>query len=199
MTHGDDEREAKPAVLTVKIERDDAVQQEAGWLSKIDSFKTIGTALAIVVTALWTWHLYTEDADKESAAAIIDMSKSIDEIKFVCQESNPDTWLENLVAYRKFAMGAKPLSASDSNIPALDETKIAPVLCLRAIFDTRQTTKRAYYRISKPWFDGDAWSAKWSTLNAALEVLTKDGPGNGGNVTKLESAWRDLLALKGLD
>jgi hypothetical protein len=192
-------RKAEPAVVAVRIVRDDSVDSGAGWLSKIDSFKTIGTALAVVVAALWTWHLYTEDADKESAAAIIDMSKSIDEIKFVCHESDPSTWLENLDAYRKFAVGAKPLSAPDSKVLALDESKIAPVLCLKAIFDTRQMTKRAYHRISKPWFKSGDWSTQWSALNAALEVLTKDGPANGGNVTKLEDAWRRLLALKGLD
>ncbi len=195
----------KPAVPEAKSE-------SQFW--SLDFYKLVGGGICAVVAAMWTAHLYLENDWKESAVAITNVSRSIDEISYFCTSESPSTEVppdKPAVPSKKPTdiqllgklMLSRLLGDSDAGkvlAASISESEAVPTLCARAVFETRQMIAVARTRVVRPWsMPNDNWQALWAEVTTSIDKVTDYGIGVGGrNLTELRKAWRTLLSKKGL-
>jgi hypothetical protein len=172
-------------------------EQPSSWLSSLDFYKIVGGGICAVIGGLWTVHLYLDADWKESASAITNVSRSIDEISFFC---TGDSAALNIKQFGNLLVGRLTVKKTDGQYVEPD-VGVVPALCGKAVFEVRQNLAVARTRVFAPWdVASKTWEKDWSEIDVAVRKITDNGIGTGGTYLKeLQRAWKTLLAHKGLN
>lgn len=168
------------------------------WIGFLESegLKMIGASIAAAIAGLWTLHLYMDETWKESSAAVVGVSRTIDEISFFCAASNT----LDVTPFKRMLVAKETGRKVEGTIKMPDPADdLTAALCPKSVFDARQSLAVARTRLVKPrGVKEEIWDETWSKVGIAIDAITLGGIGPGGErLRDLENAWKALLKLAG--